>query len=285
MFDPFHYRVPFPSASEDVSRAKRGLETKQTKAEAYRLAFADQDFLTRDELRPLRLSLELLKPDLLLAEHRVASTLVIFGSSRTRSPEKANGAGENPIFDEDRAYAEARDLSERVTRAGQGLAGDEREFVIVTGGGPGIMEAANRGAEEAGGESIGLNIVLPHEQAPNRYITPDLCFQFHYFAIRKMHFLMRAKAVVGFPGGFGTLDELFETLTLIQTKKMEPVPILLFDKSFWTKVVDFDAMVAAGVISKRDLELFDYVESADEAWARICGYYNICPASAKPLES
>jgi uncharacterized protein (TIGR00730 family) len=168
-------------------------------------------------------------------------------------------------------YEEARELARRVTE--HCLKDDSCDLVVTTGGGPGIMEAANRGAYEAGGKSIGLNIVLPHEQEPNKYITPELCFQFHYFAMRKMHFLMRAMALVAFPGGYGTMDELFETLTLIQTKKIKPLPVILFGKEFWNTAVNFDFLVTEGVIAPEDKNLFYSVEKADEAWKIIREFY------------
>jgi uncharacterized protein (TIGR00730 family) len=200
----------FPDAANDLTAANEIPDTPQTRASAYKLAFSDQDFLLRDELRPVRFQLELLKPQMIMDEHAIQSTVVMFG-------------------------------------------------------GPGVMEAGNRGAADAGGISIGLNIVLPHEQAPNEYVTPNLCFNFHYFAIRKMHFLMRAKAICVFPGGFGTLDELFEALTLIQTGRMSPVPILLFGRAFWETIVNWSALADAGTISDDDLNLFRFVDTADEA--------------------
>ena len=244
---------------------------------AYRLAFADTDFLLREELRPVRLQLELLKPELVQQEQGVESTVVLFGSARIVSAEvaqrlldDARSAGDATalkIAERHMAmspyYEEARRFAEIVTLRSRRFA---TPLYVVTGGGPGVMEAGNRGAHEVGGKSIGLNIVLPHEQAPNPYITPELCFQFHYFGLRKMHFLMRSIALVCFPGGFGTLDELFEALTLIQTGKCRHRPILLFGRDFWTRLIDFDWLVETGMISEVDLQLFRFVESAEEAW-------------------
>jgi uncharacterized protein (TIGR00730 family) len=261
--------------------------TPQTAHPAYKLAFRDTDFLLRDELRPIRFQLELQKPEMLLDEARVGSTLVIYGSARIPTPAQAEAlleaAKEKSEHDRkvaerlaekakyyDEAYRLARMVSEKAI-----IEDGKRQFVVTTGGGPSIMEAGNRGASDAGSESIGLNIVLPHEQAPNSYVTPYLSFQFHYFALRKMHFLLRARAVAVFPGGFGTFDEFFELLTLIQTGKMKPIPILLFGKDFWTRVVDFEALAEEGTISKGDLDLFRWCETADEAWAHISDFYEL----------
>ncbi|MEO1679010.1 MAG: LOG family protein [Pseudomonadota bacterium] len=252
----------FRDAAQDSETAREVPQTAQTMAPAYRLAFMDDAFICRDELRPVRLQLELLKTELLMAEAGVESTVVLFGGARIR--EGANGTGMGALghfYDEARAFAHA------VTERSLGTGG--RHWVVCTGGGPGVMEAGNRGAVDAGGRSIGLSIVLPHEQAPNPYVTPELCFNFHYFGIRKMHFLMRARTIAVFPGGFGTLDETFEALTLIQTGRMEKIPFLLFGEAFWRRVIDFDALVEAGTISRADLDLFRFVESADEALTAI----------------
>ena len=254
---------PFRKAGEDIRSAQDTPDTPQTRAPAYRLAFADPDFLCRDELRPVRLQLELLKPELLMSEYGVESTVVLFGGARIPEPAKKDKARTQTLADLSKYYDEARQFARLMTEKSK--ANGHREDVIVTGGGPGVMEAGNRGAVDAGGVSIGLNIVLPHEQAPNEYVTPDLCFNFHYFGIRKMHFLLRAKAVAVFPGGFGTFDELFETLTLIQTGRMDRIPVLLFGREFWERVVDFDALADAGTIAAEDLDLFRYVETAAEA--------------------
>ncbi len=279
-------RSPFSSAKEAAISARLHIDSPQCKSASYLLAFQDSDFLLKDELRPVRLQLELLKPELILQEQHIESTVVIFGSARIVEPETAEANlvsiqaeyGQNNqdqllarklevarrVLENSRYYEEARKLGHLISSN----TGKDK-FVVITGGGPGIMEAANRGAHEAGMPSIGMNIVLPHEQAPNPYITPDLNFQFHYFAVRKMHLLMRAKSLVVFPGGFGTLDELFETLTLIQTHKVQPIPVLLFGKAFWERIINFDALVEEGTISAEDLKLFVYVETAEEAWELI----------------
>ncbi len=258
---------PFPTAGEDLERPAPGPDTPQTRSAAYRLAYADPDFLLRDELRGVRFQLELVKPDLTLDEHDVASTVVVFGSAR--QGEAVRGGIDLP-----RAKAEARRLGRLISSYGQGRPGPS-EFVVVTGGGGGMMAAANQGAADVGAKSIGFNIVLPHEQHPNAHITPELCFRFHYFAARKMHLLMRARAVVCFPGGFGTLDELFETLTLIQTGKMEPIPVVLFDSAFWRRLVDFDLLMEAGLVSAGDCRHCTFVDSADAAWAVIAEHYGL----------
>ncbi len=251
---------------------------------SYRLAFTDEKFLLRDELRPVRMQLELLKPELVQQEEGVESTIVIFGSARIVSREvaerllaDARSAGNDTAIGiaerhlrMSRYYEEAKRFAAIVTEKSRELA---TPIYVVTGGGPGIMEAGNRGAYEIGGKSIGLNIVLPHEQAPNPYITPELCFQFHYFGLRKMHFLMRSIGLVCFPGGFGTLDEMFEVLTLIQTGKCRRRPILLFGREFWTKLVNFEHLVETGMISEVDLQLFRFVETADEAWRELEAEY------------
>ncbi len=274
----------YPAEQEAAFSDKASPDTPQTRDPAYRLAFRDVEFLLREELRPVRFQLELLKPEMLLDEAGVGSTLVMYGSARIPSPDHAamlveNAAPENRVVAErlaakakyyDEAYKLARMVSERAI-----VENGERQFVICSGGGPSIMEAANKGANDAGAESIGLNIVLPHEQAPNEYVTPHLSFQFHYFALRKMHFLLRARAVAVFPGGFGTFDEFFELLTLIQTGKMKPMPILLFGKDFWTRVIDWDAFAEEGTISRADLDLFRWCETADEAWGHIAAFYDI----------
>jgi len=251
---------------------------------AYRLAFTDTAFLLREELRPVRMQLELLKPELVQREMGIESTIVIFGSARVKSPDEAAAAmaaaqaagDETAIRRAENLlrmapyYEEARRFSALATERSRAYA---TPLYVVTGGGPGIMEAGNRGAYDVGGKSIGLNIVLPHEQQPNAYITPELCFQFHYFALRKMHFLMRSIALVCFPGGFGTLDELFETMTLIQTGKSRKRPILLFGRDFWTRLIDFDYLVETGMISAADLSLFRFVETAEEAWGVLATHY------------
>ncbi|WP_424931295.1 LOG family protein [Amaricoccus macauensis] len=263
MTDLSRHQSRFPDAREDLDRMRQVPRTSQTESPSYRLAFNDTDFIARDELRPVRLQLELLKAELALSERGVVSTIAMLGSARIPDPGGAEPghaglAALGSYYDQARAFA--RLSSERA------LASGNREDVVCTGGGPGIMEAGNRGAEDAGGISISLNIVLPHEQAPNPYCTPDLAFNFHYFAIRKMHFLMRARAIAVFPGGFGTFDELFEVLTLVQTRRMAPLPILLFGKPFWEKVINWNALADAGTINSGDIGLFHYVETPEEAW-------------------
>lgn len=254
---------PFRDAHQDIEGARTIPDTPQTRAPAYRLAFDDPDFLCREDLRPVRLQLELLKPELMMSEYGVKSTIVLFGGARIPDPVDKSKARTKTLADLSRFYEEARNFARLVTE--RSLAKGDRSDIIVTGGGPGVMEAGNRGAVEAGGVSIGLNVVLPFEQAPNEYVTPELCFNFHYFALRKMHFLMRARAIAVFPGGFGTLDELFESLTLIQTGRMGKVPVLLFGEKFWRSIVDWEALADAGTISADDLELFRFVETAEDA--------------------
>jgi len=272
---------PFRDSGEDVVYARRTPDTPQTRAPAYRLAFADADFLTRRETRPVRLQLELLKPELEFDEKGIVSTVVLFGGARIPAPERRDAARTPALAELSRYYEEARRFALAITE--RSVAAGGRENVIVTGGGPGVMEAGNLGAHQAGGLSIGLNIVLPHEQAPNQWVTPDLSFNFHYFAIRKMHFLMRAAAVAVFPGGFGTLDELFESLTLIQTGRMRPVPFLLFGEEFWRRVVNWDALAEAGTIGPKDLSLFRFVETAEEAIAAIDTWEPVTPEPRPPL--
>ncbi len=279
----------FPSAEQDAKTAPAPSLYGGANS-SYRLAFADTKFLLREELRPVRLQLELLKPELVQAEQGIESTIVIFGSARIQPPDVAQALLDLARASGDDAalrraevqlsmsgfYDEARRFAALVTERSRLL---DTPIYVVTGGGPGIMEAGNRGAHEVGGKSIGLNIVLPHEQAPNPYITPELCFQFHYFALRKMHFLMRSIALVCFPGGFGTLDELFETLTLIQTGKSRRRPILLFGREFWEKLIDFGHLVDSGMISAVDLGLFQFVESAEDAWAHLAEHYGFDQAA------
>lgn len=276
MSDP---RVParvFRRAEEDAETARTGTTTPQTEHPAYRLAFQDLDFLLREDLRPVRFQLELLKPQLLLDEAQIASTFVMYGSARIPEPDKvpellalAEGTGREAIArslaDKAHYYEVARELARLASGFPRDAAGN-RHFVVCSGGGPSIMEAANRGAADVGAESVGLNIVLPHEQAPNAYVTPSLSMQFHYFALRKMHFLLRARAVAVFPGGFGTFDESFELLTLIQTGKIERMPVLFYGRAFWERVVSFEALCEEGVISPKDLDLITWVETAEEGW-------------------
>jgi len=253
----------FRDAALDRTTATEVPSTPQSTSPTYRLAFADDDFLCREELRPVRLQLELLKPEMVLEELGITSTIVLFGGARIPDPVHRDQARTETLASLSEFYDEARTFARLMTEKSLETGGLEN--VIVTGGGPGVMEAGNRGAAEAGGRSIGLSIVLPHEQAPNGYVTPELSFNFHYFAIRKMHFLMRARAITVFPGGFGTMDELFESLTLIQTGRMQRVPFLLFGRAFWQRVINWEALADAGTISVQDLDLFRFVDSADEA--------------------
>jgi uncharacterized protein (TIGR00730 family) len=267
-----------PRSSKTIRQVREVPKTPQSSSAAYRLAFADDDFMTRRELRPVRLQLELLKTEMVLTETGIVSTVVLFGGARIPEPGKEAWAAKNARQRErleanSRYYDEARRFAQICSE--HSAQTNYREFVIVTGGGPGVMEAGNRGAHDVGAPTIGLNIVLPHEQAPNAYVTPDLSFNFHYFAIRKMHFLMRAKAVAAFPGGFGTMDELFECLTLMQTGRMKHMPVLLFGKEFWQRIVNFDALAEEGVISPEDVNMVTFVDSAEEAWKVIAGYYSI----------
>ena len=257
-------RSIFPSAERDAEAAERIPQTPQSESPAYRLAYTDLDFLERDELRPVRIQLELMKPHLVLEDQGIESTVVFFGGARIPPPELRETARTKTLGELTHFYEEARKLGRLVGEESVRRYG--RQYVVATGGGPGVMEAANRGAHEVGAQSLGLNIVLEHEQAPNAYVTPTFSFLFHYFGIRKMHFLMRAKAIAVFPGGYGTLDELFETLTLIQTRRMQRVPMLLFGRDFWNRIVNWEALADAGTISETDLELFHFVESAEEGW-------------------
>lgn len=274
-----HHDSPFRSAGADRDLLHKTVRpTPQTTSAAYKLAFDDSEFLLQDELRHVRLQLEYLKPALMLEDAQINSTIPIFGSARIPAPEgdpcrTQENAPRAALCDKAHYYDEARKFARIVSEYSVAQGG--KDFVICSGGGPGIMEAANRGAAQAGARSIGLNIVLPHEQAPNPYVTPELSFQFHYFAIRKMHFLHRARALVVFPGGFGTLDETFETLTLIQTERVQRMPVLLFGESFWKKVVNFHALADEGTISRADLELFQFVETAEDAWHIIQRFYGL----------
>ena len=254
---------PFRDAYTDRQAARGIPDTPQTRSPSYPLAFADEEFMLRDELRPVRLQLELLKSELMMNEAGIESTIVLFGGARIPDPVDKDKARTKTLADLSHFYDEARTFARLMTE--KSVAGGGKDNVVVTGGGPGVMEAGNRGAHDAGGQSIGLNIVLPFEQAPNFYVTPHLSFNFHYFAIRKMHFLMRARAICVFPGGFGTMDELFESLTLIQTGRMERVPFLLFGRAFWEKIINWDALADAGTISDDDLDLFRFVDTAQEA--------------------
>jgi hypothetical protein len=253
---------------------------------AYRVAYKDPDFLAARVTRSSRLELELMKAELLMQEHHIRSTVVVFGGTRIAEPKEARKvvreldaklkrkpndkslrhrmAVARAILEKSRYYDEAREFARLVSIECQSV--EPHDYVIVTGGGPGIMEAANRGAQEVGAKSVGLNITLPMEQEPNPFIDPELCLQFHYFAIRKMHFMMRAKALVAFPGGYGTLDELFEALTLVQTKKVDRLPIILFGEKYWRNVVNFEYLVQEGTIAPDDVKLFVYADTAIDAW-------------------
>ena len=272
-------------------------------SDAYRLAFADPEFLLRRETRGIRFQLEMLKPDLGQHEQGIESTVVVFGSARFPSPETANASllaaqtnlakinadaadfaalrdAENAVMVAERHignayyYDQARLFARLVASHSQPLP-HAKQLFICTGGGPGIMEAANRGAHELGAPTVGLSIVLPHEQSGNKYITPSLNFKFHYFAMRKMHFMMRAKALVAFPGGFGTLDELFEVITLVQTGKAKALPIVLFGSDYWKRLINFDVLIEEGAISPQDLKLFHYVDEPQAAWDIIARFYDL----------
>ena len=279
----------FPTSKVDARAAQHVPPVPQTESSAYKLAFQDSEFLLREDLRPVRFQLELLKPELLLNEANIGSTFVFYGSARIPAPDMADALVAAASNEQQEKIAErlkakacyyevARELARLASRCGCDAEG-KKHFVVCSGGGPSIMEAANRGAADEGRESIGLNIVLPHEQMPNRYVTPDLSFQFHYFALRKMHFLLRARAVAVFPGGYGTFDEMFELLTLIQTGKVRPLPILLFGKDYWNRVVNFEAMVEEGVIAPHDLDLIRWSENAQEAWRFVQDFYADHPAA------
>jgi uncharacterized protein (TIGR00730 family) len=288
-----HGKRLFRSAKQELKHAQARKASAQTASSSYQLAFTDQEFLLRRELRPIRLQLELLKPELAQHDAKIKSTVVIFGSARIPEPTVAHRRlqtvhahlAKNPedkelqraakiaerVTEKSHYYEEARQLGRLISRHGRDEEGNP--LIVVTGGGPGVMEAANRGAHEVGAKNIGLNIVLPLEQEPNHYITPELCFQFHYFAVRKMHFLIRAKALVVFPGGYGTLDELFEALTLIQTGKIASMPIILVGKKYWHDLINFNFLVDEGVIEAEDLNLFKYAENAQETWEMIKSFY------------
>ncbi len=260
-------------------------------------AYEDIPFLKRNDLRPVRLQLELLKPELIMNDEGVRSTIVIFGSARTLAPDEANRrlqdarqhsntSPDNPhlrslvaraeqLVHHSQYYALAREFAAQISQLGQ--AHGLLDYVVTTGGGPGIMEAANRGAHDVGAKSIGLNITLPHEQHSNPYITPELNFLFHYFSIRKMHFLLRAKALCAFPGGYGTMDELFETLTLVQTYKTPRIPIILFGREFWETLVNWQSFVEWGMISEEDLSLFTFADTAEEGVRQVVSYYESRP--------
>ena len=271
-------QTPLRTSEQDIHATKRVPLTAQSASPAYRLAFSDEEFMTSEEVRGVRFQLEYMKADIRLKEAGINSTVVLFGGARIPEPGKAAWAAHNATQKKNleaasKYYDEARRFSQYVSLTSK--AQDGKEFVIVTGGGPGVMEAGNRGATDVDAASIGFNIVLPHEQAPNLYVTPEFAFNFHYFATRKIHFLLRARAVAIFPGGFGTLDEFFETLTLIQTGRMDRIPLLLFGIEFWRNVINFDALAEAGTISPEDAHLFTVVDTAEEGWEVIRKFYEL----------
>lgn len=296
---PYHRDEPLPwqqpKPREEDSAAPERVQAILS-SESYRQADEDTAFLRRFDTRGVRLQIDYLKPELLLEEHGIEHTIVVFGSTRIPEPSAARQNVQrlqtalaadpgNARLQQHLAIAErvaakshyydiARAFGQHVSAA---LADrPDCRAVVMTGGGPGIMEAANRGAFDAGTKTVGLNITLPHEQYPNPYITPELCFRFHYFALRKLHFLLRARALVAFPGGYGTFDELFETLTLVQTRKIKPLPIVLVGREYWEQAVDIDFMIAEGVIDIEDGELFWYAETAEEIWDGIQRWYAAC---------
>jgi uncharacterized protein (TIGR00730 family) len=271
-------QTPLRTSEQDLEAARRIPVTPQTESASHRLAFSDDEFLTAEETRGVRFQLEYMKADLRLREAGIRSTVVLFGGARIPEPGKAAWAARNETQKRNlelasRYYDEARHFAQFASSTSKALG--FKDYVVVTGGGPGVMEAGNRGADDVGAPSIGLNIVLPHEQAPNLYITPELSFNFHYFATRKIHFLLRARAVAIFPGGFGTLDEFFETLTLIQTGRMQRIPVLLFGIEFWNQVINFNALADSGTIAPDDVNLFTVVDSAEEGWSVVREYYNL----------
>lgn len=285
---------PSPFQAQGIADAWADLQAQASvgqplEADANRLAFADPEFLLRRETRGIRFQLEMLKPDLAQRELGIESTVVVFGSARVLAPEKAQAAvaeaemqADEKLLSQARKrlrlasyYDQARAFARMVARYTSHQSDPDKRLFICTGGGPGIMEAANRGAHDEGALNVGLNIALPHEQAPNPYITAQLCFKFHYFALRKMHFMMRAKALVAFPGGFGTLDEMFEMLTLVQCRKAKPVPIILYGSEFWHSLINFNMLADLGTISEQDLDLLRFVDSPQEAWGAIYEFYNL----------
>lgn len=302
---PHERREPLPwhrpKPTEEDPAARKSLEAI-LKNPNYRLAEEDVDFIAREDIRGPRLEIEYLKADTILAEQHIDHTIVVFGSTRICEPAAARrnveelraAVGADPgnaelrrrlaiaerVLAKSHYYDVEREFGRLVGSAGR--RGGQSRVVVMTGGGPGLMEAANRGAFDVGAKSVGLNIELPHEQYPNPYVTPDLCFRFHYFALRKLHLLLRAKALVSFPGGYGTLDELFEVLTLIQTRKIKPIPVVLVGEQFWRRAIDFDYLVEEGVIDVEDRELFWFAETAQEIWHGILRWYD---AAGEPLLS
>jgi len=297
--EPLPWQQPKPR--EEDPEALRRVQAILN-APNYRMADEDTDFLRRDDVRGVRLQMDYLKAELLLREHRIEHTIVVFGSTRICEPAAARRRVEalrtalaadvgnaelarrlaiaERILAKSRYYEVAQEFGRLVSEANQRLHRDHT--VVMTGGGPGIMEAANRGAFDVGAKTIGLNVTLPHEQYPNPYVTTDLCFSFHYFALRKLHFLMRAKALVAFPGGYGTFDELFEVLTLIQTRKIKPIPVVLVGESYWRKAVNLEFLVDEGVIDLEDRELFWFAETAQEIWDGILDWHCACGEPLHP---
>lgn len=270
--------TPLRTSVQDIDTARQVPQTAQTASSSYRLAFADQEFMTAEDTRGIRFQLEYLKVEFRLRERGINSTVVLFGGARIPEPGTPAWAAKNAVQKRNleassRYYDEARRFAQYASLTSKAL--DFKDYVIVTGGGPGVMEAGNRGAHDVGAPSIGMNIVLPHEQAPNVYVTPDLCFNFHYFATRKIHLVLRARAVAIFPGGFGTLDEFFETLTLIQTGRMERIPLLLFGRGFWERAMNLKVLEEEGTISPGDTDLFTFVDTAEEGWNVIRQHYNL----------
>jgi uncharacterized protein (TIGR00730 family) len=290
-----------PKGTEEDPEALRRVHAILS-SPSYRRADQDSDFLAQDGVRGVRLQIDYLKPELLLEEHKIHQTIVVFGSTRICEPAAARrkvealraslAADPSNLELEQRLAIAQRVLAKShyydVARAFGGLVGKANQgapkhhTVIATGGGPGLMEAANRGAFDVGAKSVGLNISLPHEQYPNPYVTPDLCFSFHYFALRKLHFLLRAKALVAFPGGYGTIDELFEVLTLVQTRKIKPIPVVLVGESYWRRVIDLDFLVDEGVIDPEDRDLFWFADTAQDIWDGILHWHDV---SGEPLNA
>jgi uncharacterized protein (TIGR00730 family) len=271
-------RTPLRTSVQDISTARQVPDTPQTASASFRLAFADQDFLTSEDTRGIRFQLEYLKCEFRLRERGINSTIVLFGGARIPEPGKAAWAAKNAVQKKhleanSRYYTEARRFAQYASLTSKAM--DYKDYVVVTGGGPGVMEAGNRGAADVGAPSIGMNIVLPHEQAPNTYITPELCFNFHYFATRKIHLVLRSRAVAIFPGGYGTLDEFFEVLTLIQTGRMERIPLLLFGRSFWDRALNLEVLEEEGTISPGDTDLFVKVDTAEEGWNVVRKHYEL----------
>ncbi len=274
------------AAAELAGQVPSTRPTLSETSASYRLAFEDPDFIERPEARGIRFQLELLKADLILRENQVDHTIVVFGSARFVSREDAEHLVSQAVTDEEKSraqsalinsthYESAREFGQLAATYNLQQLSPTKRLHICTGGGPGVMAAANRGAHETGDLSIGLNITLPHEQHPNQYLTPALCFRFHYFALRKMHFLLRARAIVAYPGGYGSFDEIFEVLTLVQTRKILPMPVVLVGREFWKKIVRFDLLAEYGLIDPTDLDIISFVDSAEDAWKAIARWYQL----------